>query len=63
MTDTSFKLDSTEAGNVSNKLQKLVSILKESYDKDKKLKTIIFVKDRSVAVYLRKLLHGNRPDR
>lgn len=56
-------MDPAEAGNVSKKLQKLVSILNESYKKDPKLKTIIFVKDRSVAVYLRKLLHGNRPDR
>jgi len=34
--------------------------MKESYEKNSKLKTIIFVKDRSVAFYLQKLLSGNK---
>ena len=44
---------------ISNKIRKLSEILRDSYKKDKNLKTIIFVKDRSVAVYLQKILSGN----
>jgi sensor histidine kinase regulating citrate/malate metabolism len=62
-TNDSFYLDSTVSESISKKLQKLVQILNESYEKDPKLKTIIFVKDRSVAVYLKKLLFGNQPER
>jgi ERCC4-related helicase len=55
----SFYLDVSDETQISQKIQKLVSILKESYLKDPKLKSIIFVKDRSVAVYLKKLLTGD----
>jgi ERCC4-related helicase len=45
---------------LSNKLKKLVDILNDNYEKNPHLKTIIFVKDRSVAVYLKKMLTGSR---
>ena len=45
---------------VSDKITKLIDILNKSYAKDNKIKTIIFVKDRSVAVYLQKLLAGDK---
>ena len=32
----------------------------DSYKQNSKLKTIIFVKDRSVAFYLQKMLSGNK---
>ena len=44
--------------DVSDKVQILIQILNESYDKNPKIKTIIFVKDRSVAYYLSKILVG-----
>jgi hypothetical protein len=47
---------------VSNKIIKLIDILRDSYEKDPNVKTIIFVKDRSVAVYLKKLLTGSMDD-
>ena len=37
----------------------MVDILNKSFDKDPNVKTIIFVKDRSVAVYLKKILSGS----
>ena len=48
---------------LSDKVLQLIDILKESYKTFKKQngcepKTIIFVKDRSVAVYLKKILNG-----
>ena len=45
--------------NISNKVNALVEILNKSLQDDPKLKTIIFVKDRSVAVYLKKILSGS----
>lgn len=47
----------------------MIEILQESYERiqnqpnqGKNLKTIIFVKDRSVAVYLKKILSGEIRD-
>ena len=37
-------------------------MLKQSYAENKDVKTIIFVKDRSVACYLKKLLAGEEVD-
>ena len=36
----------------------LIRMLENSYEENNDVKTIIFVKDRSVAVYLKKLLSG-----
>ena len=44
----------------NNKIEKLVEILEESIRDNKNLKTIIFVRDRSVAVYLQRLLAGDK---
>lgn len=41
---------------VSGKVDKLVDLLYAEYENNKKLKAIIFVKDRSVATYLKKIL-------
>lgn len=57
-----------EEGLLSDKVQKLITILHDSYDRlegtngTNNLKTIIFVKDRSVAVYLKKILSGDIRD-
>ena len=45
---------------VSDKINKLIEILNNSHAQDPHIKTIIFVKDRSVAVYLKKLLAGDK---
>ena len=45
--------------NISNKVNALVEILNKSLHDDPNVKTIIFVKDRSVAVYLKKILSGS----
>ena len=45
--------------NISNKVNALVEILNKSFAEDPHVKTIIFVKDRSVAVYLKKILSGS----
>lgn len=37
-------------------------MLEKSHTENNDVKTIIFVKDRSVAVYLKKLLHGDEDD-
>lgn len=42
--------------DVSDKVYELVNILEIEYQKNTKLKAIIFVKDRSVATYLKKIL-------
>ena len=59
-------VDSTSESLISNKVGKLVEILVTSYEKSLSdrsfLKTIIFVKDRSVAVYLKKILAGTQKD-
>jgi hypothetical protein len=53
---------------LSDKVQKLINILHDSYEQREgvngtnNLKTIIFVKDRSVAVYLKKILSGEIRD-
>lgn len=53
-----------EESLLSDKIEKLIEILKSSYDEFEQqngqnfMKTIIFVKDRSVAVYLKKILSG-----
>ena len=44
---------------VSDKIRTLIKMLNKSYDENPNVKTIIFVKDRSVAVYLKKLLAGD----
>ena len=44
---------------MSDKIRELIKILNSSYEKNDSIKTIIFVKDRSVAVYLKKLLAGD----
>ena len=36
----------------------MIKMLNDSYHQNNNVKTIIFVKDRSVAVYLKKLLSG-----
>lgn len=41
---------------VSGKVLQLVNILETEYENNSKLKAIIFVKDRSVATYLKKIL-------
>jgi hypothetical protein len=41
---------------VSGKVSQLISILSSEYDVNPRLKAIIFVKDRSVATYLKKIL-------
>lgn len=41
---------------VSGKVSQLISILSSEYDLNPRLKAIIFVKDRSVATYLKKIL-------
>ena len=48
-----------EENPISNKVAKLVEILQEAYEANPNLKSIIFVKDRSVAVYLKKVLSGS----
>jgi hypothetical protein len=45
--------------DISDKVRVLIKILNESYEKNDKTKTIIFVKDRSVAFYLKKILRGS----
>lgn len=44
---------------VSDKIRTLIKMLNKSYAENPNVKTIIFVKDRSVAVYLKKLLAGD----
>jgi hypothetical protein len=41
---------------ISGKVAKLIRILSKEYENNNKLKAIIFVKDRSVATYLKKIL-------
>jgi hypothetical protein len=41
---------------VSGKVTELVNILEREYQANNKLKAIVFVKDRSVATYLKKIL-------
>ena len=41
---------------LSDKVKVLVKMLEKSHTENNDVKTIIFVKDRSVAVYLKKLL-------
>lgn len=48
---------------VSDKVRQLIKMLNKSYDANHNVKTIIFVKDRSVAVYLKKLLAGEEQSR
>jgi len=55
----SINFSHTDETGISNKIRKLTEILKDSYRDNCNLKTIIFVKDRSVAVYLQKILSGN----
>ena len=43
---------------LSDKVKVLVKMLEKSHTENNDVKTIIFVKDRSVAVYLKKLLQG-----
>jgi len=45
--------------DVSDKVRILIQILNESIEKNPNAKTIIFVKDRSVACYLKKILVGS----
>lgn len=47
---------------LSDKVKVLVKMLEKSHTDNNDVKTIIFVKDRSVAVYLKKLLHGGEDD-
>jgi hypothetical protein len=44
--------------DISDKVRILIQILNDSIDKNPRAKTIIFVKDRSVACYLKKILVG-----
>lgn len=48
-----------DAFMVSDKITVLIDMLNESHAAKNDVKTIIFVKDRSVAVYLKKLLQGD----
>ena len=66
--DKSLSQDDSESHNlildsdefqVSDKIRELIKILNNSWEKNNNIKTIIFVKDRSVAVYLKKLLAGD----
>jgi len=43
----------------SDKVSVLIRMLNAAIETDPSVKTIIFVKDRSVAVYLKKLLGGS----
>ena len=45
-----------DAFMVSDKVKVLIDMLKKTHTEKADAKTIIFVKDRSVAVYLKKLL-------
>lgn len=50
------KEQSDEINEVSGKVTELVNIIETEYSKNEKLKAIVFVKDRSVATYLKKIL-------
>ena len=43
---------------MSEKIKVLIRMLNDSYEANRDVKTIVFVKDRSVAVYLKKILVG-----
>ena len=47
---------------MSDKIKTLIKMLDDSYRENPHVKTIIFVKDRSVAVYLKKLLAGDESE-
>lgn len=47
-----------DAFMISDKVKVLIDMLEKSHAARNDVKTIIFVKDRSVAVYLKKLLQG-----
>ena len=54
---STFSIERAESLN--NKVTTLWSILKKSHLPDQNFKTIVFVKERSVAVYLKKILEGD----
>lgn len=47
---------SLKNSEVSGKVSELVRIMETEYERNPKLKAIVFVKDRSVATYLKKIL-------
>ncbi len=47
---------SIKNSEVSGKVSELVRIMETEYERNPKLKAIVFVKDRSVATYLKKIL-------
>ena len=51
--------DEERENSISDKIKVLIEMLNNSHQAKTDVKTIIFVKDRSVAVYLKRLLSGN----